>query len=108
VEVLSRPRKPRYRYRVRRLTPLLAAMLAAGVAGVWVGAERPSGSVSAAAVGPVAQSAPAVKTATVHHARPPRLLTAGSALAHTFKPALIASAGILVDGDTGRVLWGLH
>jgi D-alanyl-D-alanine carboxypeptidase len=108
VEVLSRPRKPRYRYRVRRLTPLLAAMLAAGTAGVWVGADRPSASVSAAAPGPVAQSQPAVKTAPVRRAKPLRLLSGGSVLAHTFKPALIASAAILVDDDTGRVLWGLH
>jgi D-alanyl-D-alanine carboxypeptidase (penicillin-binding protein 5/6) len=44
---------------------------------------------------------PAVAPAT-----PERLLVGGSLLRHTFSPGLLASAAVLVDGKTGRVLWG--
>ena len=33
-------------------------------------------------------------------------LVGGSLLRHTFSPALLGSAAVLVDGKTGRVLWG--
>jgi D-alanyl-D-alanine carboxypeptidase (penicillin-binding protein 5/6) len=36
---------------------------------------------------------------------PERLLVGGSLLRHTFAPKLFASAAVLVDGKTGRVLW---
>jgi len=36
---------------------------------------------------------------------PERLLLGGSLLRHTFSPQLLASAAVLVDGETGRVLW---
>jgi D-alanyl-D-alanine carboxypeptidase len=39
-------------------------------------------------------------------AAPEHLLSGGSLLPHTFAPALLASAAVLVDGKTGRVLWG--
>jgi D-alanyl-D-alanine carboxypeptidase len=46
----------------------------------------------------------AAKPAVV--AAPERLLFGGSLLRHTFSPGLLASSAVLVDGETGRVLWG--
>ncbi|HSX22114.1 MAG TPA: D-alanyl-D-alanine carboxypeptidase, partial [Gaiellaceae bacterium] len=37
-----------------------------------------------------------------------RLLTADSVLPHTFTPGLSAAAAIVVDANTGRVLWGYN
>ena len=97
----SRAGRRRYRYRLRRLTPVAAAVVLAGAAGAWVGAQRPSASVAVAARGPVV---------VPRKARPPspeRLLSGGSLLTHRFVPALLASSAILVDDDNGRVLWEL-
>jgi len=99
-------RRKRYRYRLRRLTPVGVVIVAAGLGGAWFGAHQSSTSIAVAATPAVRRPAvlhfaakPAVKAA------PERLLTGGSLLRHTFSPSLLAASAILVDGKTGRVLW---
>jgi D-alanyl-D-alanine carboxypeptidase len=96
----------RYRYRLRRLTPLGAAVLVAGIGGAWVGAREHAAPTAtlAASQGPLVGIAPAVQKTIRHEV----LLTADETLSHTFTPALLGKAAILVDGNTGRVLWQLH
>jgi D-alanyl-D-alanine carboxypeptidase len=99
-------RRKRYRYRLRRLTPIGVAILLAGLGGAWIGSRQ--------SATPLASAAPPPRRAQVVHfaakpavaAKPERLLVAGSLLHHTFAPRLLASAAILVDAKTGRVLWG--
>jgi D-alanyl-D-alanine carboxypeptidase len=99
-------RRKRYRYRLRRLTPVGVAILLAGLGGAWIGSRQ--------SATPLASAAPPPRRAQVVHfaakpavaAKPERLLVAGSLLHHTFAPRLLASAAILVDAKTGRVLWG--
>ena len=98
-----RPRK-RYRYRLRRLTPVGVAVVVAGLGGAWAGSRQASTPIAAAASPqvphvvqmPVVQAKPAV---------PERLLAGGSALRHRFEPGLLGAAAVLVDAKTGRVLW---
>ena len=99
-------RRKRYRYRLRRLTPVGVLVLFAGLGGAWVGSHQASTPLASAA-------APPRKAQVVHFAAKPvavavapeRLLIGGNLLQHTFKPKVLASAAILVDGKTGRVLW---
>ncbi len=99
-------RRKRYRYRLRRLTPIGVAILLAGLGGAWVGSRQ--------SATPLASAAPPPRRAQVVYfaakpavaAKPERLLVGGSSLHHTFAPKLLASAAILVDAKTGRVLWG--
>ena len=98
-----RSRRRRYRYRLRRLTPVAAAVVLAGGAGAWFGSHQPSASLAAASRGPLVEAKAAAPVR--HTARPERLLTVTSLLSHRFSPALLASSAILVDEETGRVLW---
>jgi D-alanyl-D-alanine carboxypeptidase (penicillin-binding protein 5/6) len=98
-------RRKRYRYRLRRLTPVWVAVVLAGLGGAWVGSHQTSAPLASAAT-------PPRNTQIVHFAvkpvavvAPERLLLSGSLLRHTFSPKLLASAAVLVDGKTGRVLW---
>jgi serine-type D-Ala-D-Ala carboxypeptidase (penicillin-binding protein 5/6) len=93
-------RRKRYRYRLRRLTPVGAAVVFAGLTGAWVGAHQ-----SAQPVASIAPRSPALVAAPAHRAAPERLLAGGTLLKHTFAPRLLGAAEILVDADTGRVLW---
>jgi serine-type D-Ala-D-Ala carboxypeptidase (penicillin-binding protein 5/6) len=98
-------RRKRYRYRLRRLTPVGAAVLLAGLGGAWVGSHQTST--------PFASAAPPPRQAQVVHfaatpaaaVAPERLLIGGNLLHHSFSPKVLASAAVLVDGETGRVLW---
>jgi len=101
----SHVRRRRYRYRLRRLTPVVAAVVVAGGAGAWVGSHRPSASVAASVHSPLVGARPT--RPAVRRAAPERLLSGGSLLPHRFTPALLASSAILVDADDGRVLWEL-
>jgi D-alanyl-D-alanine carboxypeptidase (penicillin-binding protein 5/6) len=102
-------RRKRYRYRLRRLTPVGAAIVAAALGGIWVGSHQASTPLASAAP-PPARQPQVIKAAArpVVAAAPERLLVGGSLLHHTFAPALQASAAVLVDEKTGRVLWGLR
>jgi len=109
-------RRKRYRYRLRRLTPLGAAVLLAGIGGAWAGSHRSATSLAAAAGPPrvehvvvvhrvVHQTKPAV---IVRRVTPERLLFGGTLVRHRFSPRLAGAAAILVDENSGRVLWALH
>lgn len=102
------PRRTRYRYRLRRLTPILVVAILAGGAGAWAGSRQHASPVAtiAAPQAPSAAAAPAAPIAakTIH---PARLLHAAP-IAHTFRPALLGKAAILVDASNGRVLWQLR
>lgn len=100
-------RRKRYRYRLRRLTPVGVLVLLAGLGGAWVGSHQTTTPLASAA-------APPPQGQVVHFAAKPvaavavaseRLLIGGSLLHHTFSPKVLASAAVLVDGKTGRVLW---
>jgi D-alanyl-D-alanine carboxypeptidase len=99
------PRK-RYRYRLRRLTPVAGLVVVAGLGGAWVGSRQhtPPTATIAAAQAPLG----ALGTAATKVVRTERLLSDESMLSHTFTPALLAKAAILVDASNGRVLWQLH
>jgi D-alanyl-D-alanine carboxypeptidase (penicillin-binding protein 5/6) len=98
-------RRKRYRYNLRRLTPVGVAIVLAGLGGAWMGSQQSSAPIASAATPPrhgqiVHRSAKPAAPAT-----PERLLVGDSLLRHTFSPGLLASAAVLVDGKTGRVLW---
>lgn len=100
-------RRKRYRYRLRRLTPVLAVAAIAGIGGAWVGhlqRSLPIATVAAARQPAVVGLAPAVQK-TVRHEQ---LLSADDLVTHTFTPKLLGKAAILVDASDGRVLWQLH
>jgi D-alanyl-D-alanine carboxypeptidase (penicillin-binding protein 5/6) len=100
--------RPRRKYRLRRLAPIALLVLAAVVAGAWVGARRPATTVSATASGPLVIAAPAVHTLRAVPLAPEHLLSATSLAPHGFSPPLSAKAAIVVDAATGRVLWQLN
>ena len=104
-----RPRK-RYRYRLRRLAPVGAVVVVAGLGGAWVGAHRSSTPIAAAATPRVAvrPAAPAHRVVAHRVAKPERLLVGGSQIRHTFSPRILGAAAVLVDANTGRVLWSKH
>jgi serine-type D-Ala-D-Ala carboxypeptidase (penicillin-binding protein 5/6) len=99
-----RPRK-RYRYRLRRLTPVALIVVAAGLGGAWIGSHRPATTVAVAAPpAPLVVHTP-IERAPRRVAVPERLLVGGSLVRHRFTPSLVAAAAVLVDANTGRVLW---
>ncbi|HEY2374157.1 MAG TPA: hypothetical protein VGH82_16680 [Gaiellaceae bacterium] len=102
-------RRKRYRYRLRRLTPVGVAILAAGLSGAWIGAHQASTPIAQAAApqvrAPQRHAHPAKHVAAV---TPERLLFSGSQVRHTFTPRLLTPSAILVDETTGRVLWQHH
>jgi D-alanyl-D-alanine carboxypeptidase len=104
--VVSRSRK-RYRYRLRRLTPVGAVIVIAGLCGAWVGAHQASTPIAKAAAPPHVRAPQRHRHAAEHvvAAKPERLLVGGSLLPHTFSPPLITPSAILIDETTGRVLW---
>jgi serine-type D-Ala-D-Ala carboxypeptidase (penicillin-binding protein 5/6) len=83
-------------------------VLAAVVAGAWVGARRPTTTVNAAASGRLVVGRPAVHTERAVPLAPEHLLSAASVVPHAFSPGLSAAAAIVVDAGTGRVLWRLR
>ena len=110
--VLTPVRRRRRRYRRRRLLPIVLGILLAACAGAWLGSHRGTGAspeTAAAAARPTVKPKPKPKP---HAAKPApareRLLTGGSLVAHRFAPRLLAASAILVDANTGRVLWKLR
>lgn len=88
--------------------PITLLVLAAVVAGVWVGARRPTATVDAAASGPLVIDASLVHTVHSVPLAPEHLLNGDDVLRHAFSPRLSAAAAIVVDAGTGRVLWQLQ
>ena len=104
-------RKKRYRYRLRRLTPVGVAVVLAGLVGAWIGSHQSATPIASAAPKAPVPLVDARPVAHTHHAKPAvpeRLLVGGTLVAHRFEPKLAGAAAILVDEKTGRVLWGLH
>jgi D-alanyl-D-alanine carboxypeptidase (penicillin-binding protein 5/6) len=86
--------------------PIWVAVLLAGLGGAWVGSHQASTPLaSAAAPSRPAQVVHFAVKKPVAVAVPEQLLLGGSLLRHAFAPKLLASAAVLVDGKTGRVLW---
>ena len=102
------PRRTRYRYRVRKLTPVLVVAILAGGAGAWAGSRQHAAPVATIAASPVPQApAPAVGPAAARPVHRVQLLH-DDPIAHAFRPPLLGKAAILVDASTGRVLWKLR
>ena len=101
-------RRTRYRYRLRRLTPVVVVAAVAGLGGAWAGHVQrsvPSARIASSDGPAIVGLAPDVQKVVRHQER---LLTADDVLTHRFSPALLGKAAILVDGSDGRVLWELH
>jgi D-alanyl-D-alanine carboxypeptidase (penicillin-binding protein 5/6) len=99
------PSRRRYRYRFRRLIPVGVVALVAAAGGAWFGARHATAPAAAAATPtPVAHAAPVRHAA----AKPERLVTGTPLLRGRLKHPLLAASAILVDANTGRVLWQLH
>ena len=106
-------RRKRYRYRLRRLTPVALLVVFAGLGGAWIGSHKLSDPVASDvplvavhAHAPLqAVAAPLAPVAAPLAAVPERLLLGGSQLRHEFSPPLAGASAVLVDGKTGRVLW---
>ncbi len=96
-------RRKRYRYRLRRLTPVGLAVVLAGAGGAWVGSHQSAQPIASGQTRtPPHAAAPRAPLRTT---APVRLLAGGSLVAHSFAPGLLGAAAILVDAKTGRVLW---
>jgi serine-type D-Ala-D-Ala carboxypeptidase (penicillin-binding protein 5/6) len=80
-------------------------VLGAAVAGAWIGTHRPQAATVSA---PVREPMVRVDRAPIPSAPPPRLLFDNRPVTHAFSPPLTASAAIVVDTGTGRVIWTLH
>lgn len=102
-------RRRRRRYRPIRLAPLLAAVVVAFVAGAWAGAGGGPGTRHGVGRMPLAAIVdPAWRPATtpaVPVGRPVVLLHGPALLAGRLHVPLVAPEAILVDADTGQVLW---
>jgi serine-type D-Ala-D-Ala carboxypeptidase (penicillin-binding protein 5/6) len=100
-------RRRRRRFRAGRVVLVVIVVLAAAAAGVWFGRRGATAGQhpAAAAVRPTT-TAPARK-ATVPHSlpKPPPRLLYGTPLLAGAHVRIGAPAAILVDADTGRVLW---
>jgi serine-type D-Ala-D-Ala carboxypeptidase (penicillin-binding protein 5/6) len=102
------PRRRRRRYRAGRVTLVLLVVLAAAGAGVWFGkraAAKPKPHHQGSSVSLRVTTVPVITTVP-HSApkRPPRLLY-GTPLLEGDHVRVRAPGAILVDADTGRVLW---
>jgi D-alanyl-D-alanine carboxypeptidase len=102
---VERRRRRRRRYRLRRLAPLFLVLLIVAGFGVWYGRRHstaPPHHRSAAARQP--KSHPAAQT-VAPPSKPPRLIYGAPLLEGKVQAHVQAPAAILVDADTGRVLW---
>jgi serine-type D-Ala-D-Ala carboxypeptidase (penicillin-binding protein 5/6) len=98
------PRRRRRRYRARRLMLLALVVLVAAGAGVWYG-RRSSAAPHPPAAANQPPSGPATHTASRQTVVPPPRLLFGTPLLQGAGVHIAAPAAILVDDDTGRVLW---
>jgi serine-type D-Ala-D-Ala carboxypeptidase (penicillin-binding protein 5/6) len=103
------PRRRRRRHRATRISLLILVVLAAVAAGIWYGrraAAKPQPRHRRAAVSLQVTTVPVVRTEPHSTApqKPPRLLY-GTPLLAGAHVRVRAPAAILVDADTGRVLW---
>ena len=83
--------------------PVGVVVAAAGLVGAWIGSHQPADPIGP--LGPRLAAHVAAANAPARNAAPERLLVGGPLLTHTFTPQLLGAAEILVDENTGRVLW---
>jgi D-alanyl-D-alanine carboxypeptidase len=104
-------RRRKRRYRAARVTLVLLLVLVAAAAGIWFGrrAEAKAPRHVAAALRRPTTTAPAPRTVThtepKQQPKPPSHLLYGTPLLAGAHVHVRAPAAILVDADTGRVLW---
>src|SRR3954468_11862640 len=112
-------RRRRRRRRARGPAVMLTLLLVALVATGSVAAARHYFDSAPAAAPAPAVPSPRLADGPMRPLRPrvpvaaqpaptPRLVTGAPAIHHRFDPALSGNAAILIDADTGRVLWALH
>ena len=99
------PSNRRYRYRFRRLIPVGVAVVLAAIGGAWFGARHATAPAAAAAT---PARTPALPTVRVQLAARERLVTGAPLLQGRLRQPLLAASAILVDANTGQVLWELH
>jgi serine-type D-Ala-D-Ala carboxypeptidase (penicillin-binding protein 5/6) len=101
------PRRRRRRYRTGRVFLVLLVVGAAAGAGLWFGRREATTTQHPSLVlHPKPKPPPAEKTSHRHPtAQPPARLLYGSPLLAGHHVRVRAPAAILVDADTGRVLW---
>jgi len=101
-------RRRRRRYRAGRIALFALVVLAAAAAGVWFGRRATTAGQHPAAAAVRPRTTSPAQTETVRHVSaptaPPRLLY-GTPLLAGAHVRVRAPAAILVDADTGRVLW---
>jgi serine-type D-Ala-D-Ala carboxypeptidase (penicillin-binding protein 5/6) len=100
------PRRRRRRYRLRRIALLVLVVLLAAAAGAWFG-RRAAAKPHHPAVAPPPKSRPVARTTThpAAPAKPARLLYGTPLLEGKALVRVRAPAAMLVDADTGRILW---
>lgn len=99
------PSRRRYRYRFRRLIPVGVAVVLAAIGGAWFGARQ---ATAPAAAAPTPMRAHARQVVRVQLAAPERLVTGAPLLQGRLRRPLLAASAILVDANTGQLLWQLH
>jgi D-alanyl-D-alanine carboxypeptidase (penicillin-binding protein 5/6) len=100
------PRRRRRRYRLRRIALLVLVVLLAAGAGVWFGRREAARPHHHAAAPPAPKTRTTAPPRTVAQpAKPPRLLFGAPLLEGHAHVSVHAPAAMLVDADTGRVLW---
>jgi D-alanyl-D-alanine carboxypeptidase len=102
------PRRRRRRYRAGRVTLVLLVVLAAAGAGVWFGRhEATAGQHRSVVPHPAKPKPPPAQKVSHRHPteQPPQRLLYGTPLLAGRHVRVRAPAAILVDADTGRVLW---
>jgi D-alanyl-D-alanine carboxypeptidase len=103
---VERRRRRRRGYRLRRLVLLALVVLLAAGAGVWYVRRGWTKPHHRAAAGP--PKAHAVERTISRSPAPLRLLVGTPLLAGRASPRVAAPAAILVDANTGRILWERH
>jgi serine-type D-Ala-D-Ala carboxypeptidase (penicillin-binding protein 5/6) len=100
------PRRRRRRYRARRIALVLLVVLAAAGAGVWFGRREATATPHASAALQRPKAPPTRTVSHPHHpTQPPPRLLYGPSLLKGHHARVRAPGAILVDADTGRVLW---
>jgi serine-type D-Ala-D-Ala carboxypeptidase (penicillin-binding protein 5/6) len=98
-------RRRRRRYRAGRVTLVLLVVFAAAGAGIWFGRRAEAKMPRHAAAPPPTPKTPATTTVAHEASQPPPRLLYGAPLLAGDHVRIRAPAAILVDADTGRVLW---